>query len=154
MSTSPFEIGIFALSALTITGIALLLLSRPTCLRIGHALGIGDVRGKGARREGLLSSEFADLDDYEDGVDERGLDVGAGIPAVMRLQVHLHAQGCNEAHDFEEVDLETHGLRTVSDIKRTVSESCADTVDFDEVELADRMVVQCMDEESMLLVAL
>ena len=147
---SPFEVGVFALSGVIFAGFALLLLPRGICLRVGRSLGLGGARGKGARWQGLSASELADLDEEDDG----GSDVGGTAPDAMRLQVHLHAEGDGEVHDFEEVELEMGGLRTVGDVKEAVAESYADKVDLSEEELVAKMVVQCMDEESMFLVAL
>ncbi|KAL1515668.1 hypothetical protein AB1Y20_002285 [Prymnesium parvum] len=140
LHASQLEMGVFTASALSIVCLNLVCLPRRVFLRVFRPLGVGGARGKGARWQGLLE---------EDGGGESG-----AVPEVVRLQVHLQAGGEQGAQDFEVVDLETHGLRTIGDVKEAVAESYAETTGMSEPELAARMLVQCMDEESMLLVAL
>lgn len=131
------EAAVFAGSALGVLGLGVLL-GCLSCLRIARTLGLGGARGKGARWQGVAGSEFADLDDED--LDDA--DVGGPLPGLMRLQVHLHPEGEKRANDFEVVDLETSGIRTIGDVKEAVAESYADAAGLSHDALMSRMVVQ------------
>ena len=130
----------FLMAASCVICVALLCAARRLC-RMCRRRGYGSVDA-----DELLDDDVWADDDDDDGDDD---DMQA---ASIRVQVVLDDDAA-EGDGVEEFDLELAGLRTVADVKGAMAAMYADD-GAAERALARRMVVQCLDDERGLLVAL